>query len=82
MAELQRQILTAVLRQAPKFGAVWSMHELPFQWSEDGSRDWEDELKEIYRQGLRTVQAHVTDHSRRGESLVGMEKDLAIRCNC
>ena len=81
-AELQRQILKAVLRQAPKFGAVWSMHELPFQWSEGGSRDWEEELKEIYRQGLGTVKAHVADHSSRGESLVGQEKQFAVRCNC
>lgn len=80
--ELQRQILKAVLRQAPKFGAVWSMHELPFQWSEDGSRDWEEELKDIYRQGLRTVEAHVTDHRSRGESLVGQEQKFAVRCNC
>ena len=56
-AELQRQILKAVLSQAPRFGTVWSMHELPFQWSEDGSRDWEEELKEIYRQGLRHGQS-------------------------
>ncbi|MDP2601339.1 MAG: hypothetical protein Q8S00_01915 [Deltaproteobacteria bacterium] len=58
------------------------MHELPFQWSEDGSRDWEEELKEIYRQGLGTVKAHVTDHSSRGESLFGQEKEFALRCNC
>ena len=80
--ELQREVLKAVLKQAPRFGGVWSMYEMPFQWSEDGSRDWEEELKEIYRQGLPTVKAHVTDHTTRGESLVGKEKAFAIRCNC
>ena len=58
------------------------MHMLPFQWSEDGSRDWEEELKEIYRQGLGTVQAHVLDHTARGESLLGKEQEIAVRCNC
>ena len=81
-AELQCAILTAVLRQAPKFGADWAMHELPFQWSADGSRQWEEELKELYRRGLGTVDAHVTEHSRRGESLLGQETEFAIRCNC
>lgn len=80
--EQQREILTAVLLQAAKFGALWSMHELPFRWSEDGSRDWEDELKDIYRQGLGTVAAHVADHTSRGESLIGKEKEISLRCNC
>ena len=80
--ELQREILKAVLQQAPKFGGVWSMYELPFQWSQDGSRDWEEELKEVYRRGLRTVEAHVADHTSRGESLVGREKEFALRCKC
>ena len=82
MAELQRQILTAVLRHAPNFTGEWSIHMLPFQWNDDGSRDWEDELKETYRRGLGTVQAHVLDHSARGESLIGKEREIAIRCNC
>ena len=81
-SELQRQILKAALKQAPKFAGVWSMYELSFQWSEDGKREWEGELKEIYRRGLSTVEMHVTDHSTRGESLVGKENEFAIRCNC
>ena len=42
MPELQRQILRAILAQAHKFGAEWMLHELPFQWSEDGNRAWEE----------------------------------------
>lgn len=61
---------------------MWFIYEPPFQWSEDGSRDWEEELKEIYRQGLGTVERHVVDHTARGESLVGREKEFAVRCNC
>ena len=81
-AELQRRILKAVLQQAPHFAGDWSMYELPFQWSEDGNREWEEELKEVYGQGLSTVERHVTEHTSRGESLFGKEKEFAIRCNC
>jgi len=80
--ELQRQIIKAALNHAPEFSDAWQMFNLPFQWSADGSRAWEEELKAIYRAGLRTVQAHVSDHTTRGESLVGQEKEFAIRCNC
>jgi hypothetical protein len=80
--ELQRQILKTVFKQAPNFSDAWRMYDLPFEWSEDGGRGWEEELKEIYRQGLRTVQTHVADHTTRGELLVGQEKEFAVRCNC
>jgi hypothetical protein len=81
-AEQQREILTAALNQAPKFGDEWRLHELPFQWSADGSRDWEEELRDLYRRGLGTVQAHVADHTARGESLIGRENEISLRCNC
>jgi len=82
MPELQRQILKAVFAQAGKFTGDWALHGLPFQWAEDGSRYWEEELKELYRRGLGTVAAHVADHTSRGESLIGKEKEISIRCNC
>ena len=82
MPDLQRQILRAVLAQAGKFTEEWTLHELAFQWSEDGSRAWEEELKDFYRRGLDTVAAHVADHSRRGETLLGQENAFALRCNC
>lgn len=82
MPELQREILKAVFAQAGKFTSDWSLHELPFQWANDGSRLWEEDLKELYRRGLGTVEAHVADHGRRGEALIGQEKAFALRCNC
>jgi len=82
MLDLQRQILRAVFAQAHKFGGEWMLHELPFQWSENGNRAWEEELKDLYRRGLDTVAAHVADHSRRGEALLGREDEFALRCNC
>jgi len=82
LPELQRQVLRAIFAEVGQFTPGWTMHELLFQWSEDGSRAWEEELKELYQRGLDTVAAHVADHSRRGEALFGQEKVFALRCNC
>ena len=79
---LQREILRAALAAAPSFREPWKICELPFQWSADGSRDWEAEVREIYRRGLATVSAHIADHQARGESLAGREQEFALRCNC
>jgi len=80
--ELQRNILRAALEAAPRFGVPWRIAELPFQWFQDGRRDWEETVKELYRKGLSTVSAHVADHQARGESLLDREQEFAIRCNC
>jgi hypothetical protein len=40
--ELQRNILRGALAAAPRFGAPWKIMKLPFQWSENGNRDWEE----------------------------------------
>ena len=79
---LQREILRAALLSVTQFGEPWKMVELPFQWSADGSRDWEEAVKEVYRKGLGTVAAHVADHRTRGEALVGQEREFVIRCHC
>ena len=44
--------------------------------------NWEETVRNDYRRGLGVVTAHVADHQARGESLVGREKDLTVRCNC
>jgi plasmid stability protein len=80
--ELQREILRAALAAAPQFGEPWSIFELPFQWSADGNRGWEEEVREIYRRGLATVSVHIADHQAHGESLVGQEQQFTLRCNC
>lgn len=83
-AEQQRDILRAALSLAPDFdGQPWHIKHLPFQWSRDGSRSWEEEVSELYRNGgLKIVLAHRDQHHARGESLVGHEREFAIRCNC
>jgi len=79
---MQRDILRAALDAAPSFNAHWKIAELPFQWSADGRRDWEETVKEMYRNGLNTVARHVADHQAIGESLLDNEKDFTLRCNC
>ena len=83
-AEQQREILRSALMAAPDFGGKpWHIKTLPFQWSPDGSRAWEEEVSELYRNdGLKVVMAHRDAHHERGESLVGREREFAIRCNC
>ncbi|MEX0805657.1 MAG: hypothetical protein WD688_20420 [Candidatus Binatia bacterium] len=80
--ELQRNILRAALAATPLFAEPWTIVQLPFQWSQDGSRDWEESVRELYRKGLATVTSHVADHQTLGESLLDQEKEFAIRCNC
>lgn len=83
-AAQQRDILRAALNLAPEFDPHrWEMKRLPFQWSPDGSREWEHEVDELYRNGgMSVVLRHIAAHKAEGESLVGRERDFAIRCNC
>jgi hypothetical protein len=54
-----------------------------FDWSGTGTRDWAREVEEIYRRHLDIVRSHQANHAREaGESLVGIEREFAIRCNC
>ncbi|HEX9786645.1 MAG TPA: hypothetical protein VGB09_01410 [Candidatus Binatia bacterium] len=80
--ELQRKILRAALAAAPAFDSQWKIVELPFQWSADRRRDWEEDVKELYRKGLSTVSRHVADHQALGEPLLDNEAEFSVRCNC
>src|SRR4029077_18214364 len=82
--EQQREILRSSLNLASDFdGQTWHIKKLPFEWSPDGSRAWEEEVSELYRNGgLKIVMAHRDAHHQQGESLVGGEREFAIRCNC
>jgi D-proline reductase (dithiol) PrdB len=83
-AEQQRAILRSALGLASEFdGQPWHIKSLPFHWSSDGSRAWEEEVSDLYRDGgLKIVLAHRDEHHMQGESLVGREREFAIRCNC
>ncbi|HEX6512944.1 MAG TPA: hypothetical protein VF157_11625 [Chloroflexota bacterium] len=83
--ELQRQVLRDALRLAPEFRDPWRIMELPYQFSADGNRDWEEIVKDMYRngQGAKTISAHSDDHTKgEGDLLLGRENEFSIRCNC
>ena len=81
--ELQREILRAALASAPAFvrshGKSLSCR---FSGPANGRRDWEEEVKDLYRRGLSTVSRHVADHQAIGESLLDRENEFSLRCNC
>jgi D-proline reductase (dithiol) PrdB len=83
-ASQQREILRAALKLAPDFDPEnWEMKSLPFQWSPDGSRAWENEVDDLYRDGgINIAVQHGKAHDTKGESLVGREREFAIKCNC
>jgi D-proline reductase (dithiol) PrdB len=84
-AEQQRAILRRVFELAPSFETApeWAMQTLPFQWSPDGDRSWEETTSNLYRNGgLAITSAHMAAHAAVGESLVGKERAFAVKCNC
>lgn len=83
-AEQQRAILRTALQLAHAFeDERWEIEDLPFSWSPDGSRAWEDELDGLYRSGGFAIAAkHMAAHKAQGEQLVGNERAFAVRCNC
>lgn len=83
-AAQQREILRTALKLAPEFSSEhWEMKTLPFQWSADGSRAWEKEVDDLYRNGgMSIVLQHIAAHKAKGESLVGREREFAVKCNC
>jgi D-proline reductase (dithiol) PrdB len=80
----QREILRTALELAPQFDEQpWQIKALPFQWSPDGNRAWEQEVDSLYRSGgFDIVLKHRAAHQAQGESLVGREREFSIKCNC
>jgi D-proline reductase (dithiol) PrdB len=80
----QGEILRAALKLAPTFDPDrWEMKALPFHWSRDRSRAWEKEVDDLYRNGgMSIVLKHIQAHKAEGESLMGREREFAIKCNC
>jgi len=83
-ARQQREILRSALQLAPAFDPKhWGIKSLPFQWSPDGSRAREKEVDELYRDGgINIAVQHGKAHDTQGESLVGHEREFAVKCNC
>jgi len=82
--EQQREILRTALKLAPQFDPEhWEIKTLPFQWSADGSRAWEEEVRQLYLNGgFAMAKSHIDAHRQKGDSLAGREREFAIKCNC
>jgi hypothetical protein len=83
--DMQRDVLRAALKAAPEFEKEpWHIKTLPFQWSPDGSRAWEQEVEDLYIHsgGLKMAAAHIREHKGKGESLVGREREFSAQWNC
>jgi D-proline reductase (dithiol) PrdB len=80
--DLQRAVLRDTLRAASGFSGPWEMLELPYQWSSDGSRDWENEVRGLYVADAAGFAERRKTLGGRSEQLAGNERDFAIRCAC
>ncbi|HEY2715039.1 MAG TPA: glycine/sarcosine/betaine reductase selenoprotein B family protein [Solirubrobacterales bacterium] len=81
--ELQREILRQTLTAGAAMAEPWHVHDLPFQWSEDGNRDWEDDVRGLYAgKGREIHRARVEEHIEDGETLSGREREFEIGCAC
>lgn len=78
----QRKVLEAALHVAEQPPGPWRVHELPFQFSPDGARDWEQAVKQLYRDKYAVLASHVGSHNSEGQALAGVEREFAVRCNC
>lgn len=82
----QREIVKAALQHAEQVGTDWELKRLPFQWAEDGNREWEDLVMDVYRvdTAIRgTVLQNVAAHAAHAQALGGgNEREFAIRCAC
>jgi D-proline reductase (dithiol) PrdB len=83
-ADQQAEILHAALTTGVAAADPWTLEQLPFLWDDDGNRDWELIVDDLYR---LDNQIRGTLASRRGkhagsESIVGREREFAIRCAC
>jgi D-proline reductase (dithiol) PrdB len=80
----QRAILTAALSLGVDAALPWTLPRLPFEWSPDGSRDWEALVDDLYRMDnqIRGTLASRGQAHTASPSIVGREREFSIRCFC
>lgn len=81
-AENQRAVLTAALHVAEHSEGPWRVEQLPFQYLADGSRRWEETVKQLYHRKYGVLASHIADHNTRGQPIAGSEEAFVARCNC
>jgi hypothetical protein len=81
--EQQREILRAVLEAGFDAPPDSALRRLPFQWDENGSRDWEGLVDDVYRvdNAIRgTVAAHARDHEEATAAAPRNEQGISCWC--
>ena len=78
----QREIVRAALETGVAAPAQWSLRRLPFQWSEDGNRDWENLVADLYRVDNEIRRTTATNTAQNRSGLVGNEQEFSVRCGC
>jgi len=81
--EQQREIIRAALQAgvaAPT--AAWTLPRLPFRWSPDGDRGWEDLVFDLYRLDNEIRGTVMANSSTHHQDLAGHEREFTIRCSC
>ncbi|MDT7678305.1 MAG: D-proline reductase (dithiol) PrdB [Pseudonocardiales bacterium] len=81
--EQQREIVGAALQAAaaaPTTG--WTLPRLPFRWSPDGDRGWEDLVVDLYRLDNEIRGTVVANRGTHEQDLAGHEREFTIRCAC
>jgi len=79
----QRDIVRAALRagvEAPT--RDWLLTRLPFQWSPDGDRGWEELVVDLYRLDNTIRGTVVANRSAHEQNLAGHEREFTVRCAC
>jgi len=81
--EQQRAIVRAALQAGVAATTTeWTLPRLPFRWSPDGDRGWEDLVLDLYRLDSRIRGTVVANRGTHEEDLAGHEQEFTIRCAC
>ena len=79
----QREIVRAALRTgAAATDTEWTLPRLPFRWSPDGDRGWEDLVVDLYRLDNAIRGTVVANRGAHQQDLTGHEREFTVRCAC
>jgi D-proline reductase (dithiol) PrdB len=81
--EQQRDIVQAALQAGVAATTTeWTLPRLPFRWSPDGDRGWEDLVVDLYRLDNEIRGTVVANRGTHQQDLAGNEHEFTIRCAC
>jgi D-proline reductase (dithiol) PrdB len=79
----QQEIIRAALQVGVATSATdWTLPRLPFRWSPDGDRSWEELVVDLYRLDNEIRGTVMANKSTHHQDLTGQEREFAIRCSC